>query len=283
MKDTREWLQKEFEYFEAEPPMDLWPEIEARMKEEKAGKKKWIPYFSIAASILVLFGIFWSLKMVDRDTASMIAEDNPIETATPSTSESSKDLNEATMAEAEVSEIIEEDENQVSSSEQSKASPIQEETKKNTIGKNMDRPMQLFADNQSINDEPEGNTSLEVTEETKETPQTLSNIDHTKSTVAILTANNYEDHIVNEANMIPTRTPEKIKRVGSTNKLDLNDLTLEHAVAFASTGLNKIVNTPIEITQKDTGGETVKTYSFRLGNFTITKKQHVKTIKTDRS
>lgn len=282
MKETREWLQREFEHFEAEPPADLWPDIEARMEQEKKGRMKWIPYLSIAASILILLGLFGSLQMFERNSDSFIVKKTELEKPFNQTINPQMEENEITVAQNEdvlkkqnESEILEKEER-----DENRTSPkVNILTKPNLMAQVVNEPMGETQGNESESMIPENMLSQDdVTE------SILVNIEPSLKQIDINPSEElYDNFVPTKAVQITKRKPTNIKRIGSTNKLDLNDLTLENAVTFAANGLNRIVNSPLEIQHKKTEEESVKTYSFRLKNFSITRKQHVKTIKTDKS
>ena len=75
-KDIRGLLQQEFEHFEADPGIDLWPEIEAELRPKKKRLAIWWTYSAVAASIaILLFCLFW---LFDENPTSPIERESGI-------------------------------------------------------------------------------------------------------------------------------------------------------------------------------------------------------------
>ncbi len=269
---TRNWLQKEFEHFEAEPEVDLWPAIASRIQASGKVRRKWIAYVSLAASVLVLFGLAWILQTPNISKVGNIVQHIPAADSmkpqqVPSRTPASPQIAQIEVIEhQEVLDLIPQNRQLPTKHAAALVSARAEKEASNTEDLSQITSAKLPIEDAQIVEKP----SLEKAR--------LTNIDHLTPSTFIKVVAPTKKHI---ATVEEKKAKSQIKRIGSKTKLDLNELTLENAIVFVANGLNRLANTPVSISMEEKEGESLKTYSFRLKNFSITRKQYKKIKKQE--
>lgn len=286
MMEAKDWFKQEFEHFEAAPREDLWIAIDAQLRDSKRKRKAWIPYVSLAASILILLGVLWVFTPLGSSTESPMASSEqgvragssaqPRGTEAPRTAPGSGSAEDGT------------------ASERAQRPTTTESNPRREPGRAA--ALEALAARDQAPDAP---PSLALAESRNEgaaelppdsmgprhrSPR-LREIQAPPSAVALAS------HALKpEAEPAPTTKVAaffrpRVRRVGQTKRLDLTELSLSSAVSFAANGLNFLTDAPIEVEQKteEEADEVSKTYIIRLKNFSIVKKHHQKVVKNQES
>ena len=263
-KDIRGLLKQEFEHFEADPGIDLWPEIEGELRPKKKRAAAWWSYTAVAASIAILFFcLFWLFDenpqtQIEREPGLVrvdtIYKERPIENP--------KEVIEDKFAEEQTSPIQSEESNNV----QQNLSPVKR-TRKTVV-----YPAKNLADSQ-----PDSKQNVSPAPE-----KAHKNKDINVSQIAMQTMGPGLVPLTNEINRqdapIIAVSQKQISRASKNeftdtrNSIDLNNLTVENAVAFASNGLSKWKKSPIDFYQEKSPDGEVKVYQLDFLNLKITRK-----------
>ena len=270
-EDIRGLLTQQFEGFEAEPDVDLWPEIEAKLHPGKKNKVLWLTALTIAASIAMLFVVIKLLnnpvepqKSIALDQAPMISPDN-----------NSEDQTEELFAEAQIEENKS---NELSEAVNQADSDHKREEKAL-------RPVRTEL-NQSVG-EPEpknkGETGVEILpKQTTIIENLVSNQEKPPIQEIQKTVLPKEDILVDSENVPLAETTPLIAssdQRGSNNKLDLRDFSFKNLVSFTTNELSKIERSPIDVyRQEGEDGET-KIVQFDLFNLSFSHKSHKRRAK----
>ncbi|MFK7923852.1 MAG: hypothetical protein AB8H47_17970 [Bacteroidia bacterium] len=267
--DIRGLLEEKFQHHEATPSRDIWAQIEADINPSQKKKVVWWPYMAVAASALILFGL-WAL-LPSGNTSNLpsgngMAETTPTENAAPNTQESVRPAIENKNLSAQDEVVVEEDDSPA------KIQPLYQQTS----SKN-------FAQEEVV---PEPETPQEEVQQ-----ETIKSYAIALNPISPINPQLYPDAPVHQleqgtAEVVkPTKLTESIADNSSKlkpvkdNKLDLNEFSLENVVAFASNELSKIAGSPLEYERQEGENTERKRYEIELGDFKFTRTSFRKTTK----
>jgi hypothetical protein len=272
--DIRGLLQDQFQHFEAEPPVDLWPAIESELGGNSRKRPLWLPYVAIAASAVILIGL-WQLLSLD----------GPIQTVDPIVQE------EIAPPVSVPKEIAPEN--------LAEMSPV-EDTLPATEGETTSPPEQtptvsyqvkpLYAANGDKTPDPvvpdEGSTGKDG--ETEQTDDPKKNEVVINPLKQIAAANPEQEigqlpteqlvSVAQEGSGQEVGSPTEQMRKIKNNKLDLNDFSLQNVVSFASNEISKWAKSPLDYEHEVGDDAERKKYAIELGSFKITRTSYRKTI-----
>jgi len=267
--DIRGLLQEKFQHHEAKPPRDIWAQIEADINPPQKRKVVWWPYMAVAASALVLFGL-WAL-LGPRDT-------QPIP---------SNGMTETTPSENVAPQIQEEN---VRPAGQNDNFASQQEEEESSVGPAQIKPLYQQASSRNFTQE-EAAQPNEQPQEKEEVEETIKSSNIALNPISPINPQVYPDAPVHQledklpetdnstsstAAEVATTNTSKLQKV-KDNKLDLNEFSLENVVAFASNELSKIAGSPIDYEHQQGENAERKRYEFELGDFKITRTSFRKT------
>lgn len=268
--DIRGLLEEKFQHHEATPSRDIWAQIEADINPPQKKKVVWWPYMAVAASALILFGL-WALLQPSGNTSQLpfgngMAETTPAENVAPNTQENVRPPieNQNLTAQDKVEEAV----------RPANKQPLYQRASS-----------QNFAQ-QEVTPEPE--TSQEEVQQ-----ETINSYAIALNPISPINPQLYPDAPVHQ---LENRIPETVESNSSTtaevastntsklqkvkdNKLDLNEFSLENVVAFASSELSKIAGSPLDYEHQQGENTERKRYAIELGDFKITRTSFRKTTK----
>jgi hypothetical protein len=266
-KDIRGLLQTEFEHYEADPGVDLWPEIEAELKPKKKRAAIWWTYTVAAASIMLLFGsLFWLINQEPEQQEQKNKQIVKIDSVwKEKTLKTIPDEDKESLTEERIEEGNDTPDRKI---ERRIPAPAKSYRVRNTP--------ESFAD--------QGKPATDKLADVEEKPKKRTDIN--VSQIAMQTMGPGFSPITDEIERqtAPKIKPSKenvdnIERVNmnrqfanNKNSIDLNNLTAENAVSFVSNGLSKLKNSPVEFYQEKGPEGELKVYQLDFLNFKITKK-----------
>ena len=271
-KDIRGLLQTEFEHFEADPGVDLWPAIEAELRPRKKKIAVWWSYTIAAASIVILFGsLFW---LLNQDPEEQLNEEPRIAEIDSVWKEKLPEEHFQTDEQTMTAENKEDDQEEI----------IDENIKTPVLasGSNNKKLKKNFADRAV--DMPEDNQQ-KVRKALKDSEMNISQIAMQTMGPGLSPMTEGMERL--DAPEIPKKKKVKpdnfdqndIKRLNTdrqfaSNKtsIDLNNLTAENAVSFVSNGLSKLKNSPVDFYEERGPDGELKVYQLDFLNLKITKK-----------
>lgn len=257
-RDIRGLLQEQFAHFEADPGVDLWAGIEAGLQAKEQPKRRVGMWVSIAASISLILGMLWLLRVSQPKAEIQQLAQEPLQVEPKaSTIEPTLPLQvENTIAEGLTSET------------QIDAQPIQEQavaiTQAAAVSPSVKGAEQQDIPVQELISVPNKETpSIKVApiQELASVPQEASIVD-----VPVELA---------EASPRPVATNREVYH--PTNKLNFNDLTLGQALGFASREISKLTNSPVEVRHERSDHEEQKTYEVNFLNVHFASNESRKT------
>ncbi|RMG30637.1 MAG: hypothetical protein D6730_02350, partial [Bacteroidetes bacterium] len=225
--ETKDFLQQTFEHYEATPPRDVWPEIEAQLAAKAHRRKKWWPYLAVAASIGIIFGMLWTLRYAPRLERQLMAQ-QPIESGQPAVSPAAEEL--AGVAKA--------------NSHQATARP----TEQALSVKEMQSVHTAVLPQPEVS-QPAPSPAI-VAGVTAQPPLALKPLEVSMGQPTVRLNSRPPKVPVHTVALLPETQPSAIRPVNKTThtaKLDMSSLSLENALAFAAAEINKVVSTPIDI------------------------------------
>ena len=270
--DIRGLLQDQFQHFEAEPPVDLWPAIESELGGKSRKRPLWLPYVAIAASVVILIGLWQLLSLngpaqtVDPIVQEKIVAPVPTEIAPENMTELTP-LEDTLPASEEETATPQEQAPSVSY----RVKPLYAATDGNT------------ADPAASDKSTAGQDSEK--EKTVDPERSELVINPLKQIAAANPEMEVEqiptEQIVSVAQGGPqqeTGSPGKQLRKVKNNKLDLNDFSLQNVVSFASNEISKWAKSPLDYEHEVGDDAERKKYALELGSFKITRTSYRKTI-----
>lgn len=262
-EDIQGLLQEQFEGFEDRPDRDVWAAIEAEMATTPAKRKAWLPYLMVAASVALLLCM---LLLLQRPPSSDVLVEQqpaaPTEQMSPAAGPPAKPQESPTAEAIDVPTTEESPAEAPQVYQVAKVSPLQppsQEPKSQTVDQPEDE-YEFFAEVTPISEQ--------------ETPN-----------IKPLSADQLQSNLQGEKPLsgapieagVPIQAgPNRVRRIGQRNTLDMNELTLSDAVQFASNELEKLAASPIKVHQEQKGNGEVKTYQFSFLDLRITTKSHRK-------
>jgi len=263
-------LQDQFAQYEAEPDRDLWPAIESGLK---GSRRKVIPlwtrYLAVAASLLLLLGLVWLLRQPQQSPQGPIAQQptekergpaQPPETMPPTQAPPTP---QAPLAEG-----------------QNRQKPPQieplEPKKRPSLSidsDQIDEPVLVQEAPAQRNPGPRARLHLRPESMTPIHHQLAINQSLTPAPAPEAQADGLEVPLP-ERNRRPVQT---VSASGKNRSLNLNELTLASAVSFASDELSRWAKSPVDVSEKETPEQEVKTFELDILNLKITRKIHKKT------
>ena len=273
-EDIRGLLAEQFEGFGAEPDVDLWPEIEAKLHPGKKRRIVWLTAITIAASIAMLFAVIQLLNdpvepQVPFTDVQMPTENLDNQASLPTDELLTDDLVGDRVEEDKEDTIKEEEtdrktETILNRSERSSVTPSVAELEP----KNEGRPGPEIL--------PEQTTIVEHIETAPQQPE-LEKIQLPAPTKEITLAEQHIDASEKTENLLAeAQTPAS---QGRNNRLDLSDLTLKNFVSFTTNELSKIDKSPIDVYQQEGEDGETKVVQFDLFNLSFTHKSHKRRAK----
>ncbi|MEL6591613.1 MAG: hypothetical protein AAFQ68_16095 [Bacteroidota bacterium] len=269
--DIRGLLSEKFEHHEASPTRDIWAQIEADIRPQQKTKVIWWPYAAVAASALILFGL-WALL---DNNANLEAPSNGMTEMSPPSENAQPANPETSLPEPGVEENFaaqQEEESEVRP--QDNIRPLFQRTSQSEIAQ---QPKEEIV--------PRAEETPEVAqEEVRSAAIALNPISpinpqlYPDAPVHNLEDPNVEQAQVEQAIASKQAQEAQLKKV-KDNKLNLNEFSLENVVAFASNELSKIAGSPLDYEHQAGQDAERKRYEFELGDFKITRTSFRKTIK----
>lgn len=279
-KDIKGLLKEKFEHYEADPGVDLWAAIDAEVHPERKRRGAWWMYAAVAASVTILFfSLFWLLKEPVKGSA----QDQIVETETREDAPALQE-NIPQKKLAKTSPETEHD-SEIKSNPQVAEIEEQEENKSGVVGPDKNLHQEAVADrnvskNRNSADRPKA----------EKDPKLADYDEYAALSVQTMSPANFpmtEDIVQPETQKVnPTRTrpqnsTNQVPAHFASNKksINLNDLSVDDAVSFASNTLENWKKSPVEVYREKSEDGEVKTYQVDLFNLKITKKTHRKVLK----
>ncbi len=269
--DIRGLLQEKFQHHEANPPRDIWAQIEADLNPPQKKKVVLWPYMAVAASALVLFGL-WALLGGPQDTPNFPSNDGMAET-TPAENVQPQPQEESIPSLTEEKSFAAQQEEEGDANNTEIKPLFQQASTRNFAQQSTTAPVEQPA----------------VQEENQETINSSAAI--ALNPISPINPTLYPDAPVHQ---LEDKLPNKVESNSSTaaevatantsrlqrvkdNKLDLNEFSLQNVVAFASNELSKIAGSPLDYEHQQGQNAERKRYEFELGDFKITRTSFKKT------
>ncbi|MEO0897445.1 MAG: hypothetical protein AAFY71_13650 [Bacteroidota bacterium] len=268
--DFQGLLKNKFEHFEAEPDIDLWQGIEEKIQQEGKAWKAWIPYLSIAATIIVLVSVWLVTRQPELNTpAPQLAEQ-----ATPSTPLNIEGEETYSQEKASVDFQI--------------TQPLPTSPKaKNRKTRNFNQVIPSPSSSRSLtmNSIDEQKRKIEIQKRLKSS-RIVKRIQDKNEQLASLTAKPSElpQAPIVKAELSPSSEAQantNQKAVYSVSKhkteIDLNKLSLKDAVSFAAEQINsqkESLEMPIKVKTEKTKMGTRKTVEFKIFNVSFSRKTY---------
>ncbi|MEO0473313.1 MAG: hypothetical protein AAF206_27120 [Bacteroidota bacterium] len=270
-------LQDRFAGYEADPGVDLWPAIENEIHPGKKRLVVWWPYAAVAASVIILLGALYLFRNeVVSDNQPNFATEEQTETPfSPSESQPLEtEVPPQTPSELAAAPATSEDTEQKVSAPTPRVVQVKSEPRIRQNSTPQSPEKSLSANNMLAEVSPQ-----EIPAETNVLSQKLKPIDGNFSRVnsSIQTA----QQPISEAALVSIRPPlpSEQKIEGERNALNLNKLSLEKAVAFASEEINKWTNgsrrdRSRKIKERSDEGK----FRFAFAGLKVTKTRHNKDL-----
>ncbi len=268
MNDMKGILKETLNDFQPVPPRDIWPDLEAQLAK-KSPKKKMGLYFSVAAAIILLLGISFSLLNNTRNRTLIPSAQNSIaqrDTAfhilshKPSASDSAM-LQPKVNAESLDDQLSDKHNEQV---DQPHREPILNHTYAKLESESVDQvPVPSV-------DEVDSTSFM----------RTLEPITHTHKEPLISKVIEPQIELVDRKLIAVETHNESRPNISPVGQHKSFKLTIDRAIFLASEELDKIVkNSPLEASEEELEDQegSMMTIKFRVGNFKITRKKFVQT------
>ena len=271
-KEIRGLLKDQFAHFEAEPPRDLWQEIEADLYPIRRRRKMMITYMTVAASLLMLFALWWMWQTPARVENGGPLASEPEKIAPAQLAETDSLDSESGEPLPNIAPLLSQQDEPASKEPKSQETPAPEPTPDGDAFPVEPELEDLFAqeanENQTQEIAPESIDPIALNPMSPTDPRDVL-LDHEALAESDLEA---KTDAVTPAEL---RREEDMRQV-SYNKLDLDDFSLENAISFASSEVSKWAKSPLDFDHKVGNEKEVKTYRFQLGDFSISRTSYKK-------
>ncbi|MEL6673680.1 MAG: hypothetical protein AAFR61_15855 [Bacteroidota bacterium] len=252
-------LSEQFAHFEAEPDQNLWPLIEAEIKPAKKTVLPWWSYAAVAASAVILVSLFFLLQGNPDGEQPMAEEQQFPQVETPTSTQQEMQEGPAFTEESTPQEKP--------NPERRSVPQVQEQSTFQPLFASQTQPAQTQEEVQTSADRPRPQPAREAKKENE-----IGNF----TPLAVTVPPSFEANpLTQQPDMSPSQTRMAPKAAITNNKLDLNNLSLDGVLTFAS----NLERSPIDVyKEKDQNGE-VKVYQLDLFNLKITRKSHKRRVK----
>ncbi|MDX1906651.1 MAG: hypothetical protein SF053_06415 [Bacteroidia bacterium] len=257
-EDIQGIWQESLGQYEAEPEHDLWPAIEKRLAAKPVRRFVWLPYATAAASVIVMVSLIITLNHDPAPATEPITDhksqaDDPQRPAyNPSQPVQSQPVTTDTH-----------DRTRHSTSGQIPviANPIEH--------------LQQIAQAGMTETQPQSSNPVE------QLPQVAAVNLNEIPNMPTIDASVAQQTGAPEAIAVRNTAPQAVRtRYRPKSELDVKDLSVDRALAFATLELSKWAKSPINVYyEKGEGQEEVRTYQLDLFNLKITKKTHKQIVK----
>ena len=273
-------LQDRFAGYEADPGVDLWPAIESEIHPGKKRVVAWWPYAAVAASVIILLGALFLFRN-EATTADQpnFANEETLPAQNPQLNAPEQEVQLAVEEEAPLSESP-------SEAELAPAIPVAKQ-KESLVENTPDtQPVDKKTVQRAVRVIPEKSLSAEnmiaeVSPATRPEKVLSSKLRPIKGSFSRIESTvQTEKQPISQAATVsirpPVPAPQKVE--GDRNALNLNKLSLEKAVAFASEEISKWTNGSRRSRSRKSGdGETAKS-RFAFAGLKVTRTRHNKDL-----
>ncbi|MEM6802284.1 MAG: hypothetical protein AAF696_12825 [Bacteroidota bacterium] len=270
--DIQGLLNERFQDFEAEPEIDLWKGIEAELYPAKQRNRKLWPYFSVAASIVML--IFAWVYLNSPSEAEVIPERGFTEEQPIVPSEESLPGQEYSNPVGELEETLTDGDNTVSDEQdQRQEKNIQQQNFVPTFSK----AKELIEENMPRKELVEQNLLVSKEELNKEEQQIEKNrlkVDPLEKELIAMNDSPVEEPQVSKISVDNlSDAPAELSEENTDRGLVPSDLSFNKIVSLASQGIDKLKNaSPVKVyEEKNDKGES-KVYELNLFKFSVSHK-----------
>jgi len=303
LQDMKGMLGERFKHFEPKPPRDLWPAIEAEMNQPSSKSGFWT-YLSIAAAIILLLGIRFSLRNGQSTVRLLPAGEQSIAQLDTSKSQTTPSSKQPPLSQANTSK------KQLSTTATASHPPAQQAESDGLTFPNMaddsTMPKQNNAttspykqttalrsenafsipdhDIATINPEQVISSSTGRVEgvefpalpESAMNPQPIKTIEKLPGSTRLSSASEPTKQVIGDKSGTASLESPSDKKIMAVAESRTRELTFEKALFIASEELGKLVkNSPLEAYEEQLQDDEVKvrTIQFRIGDFKITRKK----------